>query len=133
MPLISANLTYCVDSVSSCLPCRPKRVLTSPIASAADWKLVGIVSAMCLACVCICFNAPPDAPVFLVTVSIASSTSFHAATDAVATAATGTVTPLVSASPTPEIFPPTFLTFPPSSSNAAAWLLICVVVSLRAD
>ena len=104
MPLRDANLIYCFDRSSSLSPLRPNLVLTSPIASPADWKLVGIVVAMFWALCFISSRASPLAPVLIVIVSIASSTFFHATTDAAAAAATGPVMPLVRAAPV-ELMP----------------------------
>ena len=108
-----ANLINFADSFSSFSPVTPKRVFTSPTAFAASPKLVGIVFAIFFAAVCISSRALPEAPVFLVTVSIASSTSFQAATDAAPTAAIGAVTFVVRLFPTLVTVFPTSCIFDP--------------------
>ena len=115
--LSCANLTKSPDRFCRASPVRPNLVFTSPTASAAVWKSVGMVVAISLARCCMSSRASPDAPVLVVMVSMASSTSFHAATDAAPTATIGAVTPLVRVSPAPLILPPTSPILLPTSST----------------
>ena len=128
----SANLMNLTDRSSRASPVRPNRVLTSPIAVPAVAKSVGMVFAMFRVRFCMSSRASPVAPVFFVTMSRPSSTSFQATTDAAPTAAIGAVTFLVSVSPTPFILPPTSLSLSPHSFSCAEWLWICFVTSVRA-
>ena len=117
VPFSCANCTNLEDRSSSSSPVAPKRVLTSPTASAAVWKSVGMVSAMFFTLCCMSSRASPEAPVFVVTVSMASSTSFHAVTAPAAAPAIGAVTCVVMPVPMSVIFPPTDSILLPTSSS----------------
>ena len=102
----AANLTNLPDKSSNASPVTPNRVLTSPIAAPAVEKSVGMLVVRLFRIPCMLSKASPDAPVFVTMVSSPSSTSFHAATDAVPMATIGAVTDLESAAPAPVIFSP---------------------------
>ena len=106
VPFIFANLINWPESFSSSSPVTPNRVLTSPIASPAVAKSVGIVVVRFLRISVIPSRASPDAPVFCTIVSSPSSTDFQDAIAAVPTAVRGAVSPFVSVDPALPIFLP---------------------------
>ena len=133
MSFSSANFINLTDRSSRASPVRPKRVLTSPTAVPAVAKSVGMVLAMFRVLSCMSCRASPVAPVFFVTMSRPSSTSFHATTDAAPTPMIGAVTDLVSVPPRLCILPPTSLSFSPHSLSCAECPSICFVTSFRAS
>ena len=75
VPLIFANLIYRSDRSRSCSPLAWNRVLTSPTASPAVSKSVGMDVAISSMMPPISSSASPVAPVFRMIVSMPSSTS----------------------------------------------------------
>ena len=119
---MDANFRNFLDRESSWLPVAPNLVLIWPTALAASSNDTGSVVARSSTVLCSSFAASPVAPVFLMTVSIASSTSENAATAAVPVAAIGPVTYFVMFSPTLVIFSPVFCSDSPIDSNASCAL-----------
>ena len=112
---MSANSKNRLESSSSSSPVTPKRVLTSPTAVPTSSNVTGIDVAISRTVCCISSNASPVAPVFLVTISSALSTSFHDATEAAPMAAIGPVTYFVSLPPTSFMPSPSFCILSPTA------------------
>ena len=130
-PLIWANLMNFPDRSSRASPVSPNRVFTSPIAVPAVAKSVGIDVARFFTLFCMSSRASPDAPVFVMTVSIASSTSLKAAIPAAPTAMIGAVTCVVSVVPTPVTLSPMFFSWAPHSFSCAECVVSCSLTSFR--
>ena len=104
----------CPDRSSSASPVRPKRVLTSPIAAPAVPKSVGMDVARFSILFCMSSRASPDAPVFLMMVSVPSSTALKDASAATPSAMIGAVVYFVILAPASVIFFPVSLIFFPA-------------------
>ena len=131
VPFICANFIKSPESFSSCSPVTSNLVFTSATASAASSKDVGMEVARSSQIPCSSRTASPVAPVFLMMVSYAASTSFHAFTEAAAPATIGAVTYLLIAVPAFCILSPTFVTASPSSFIAAEPDFRAALTSLR--